>query len=104
MINENCFFFPKIILNFFFVFKIDNTVTLNPDPNPDPNWAKILDPDPNSMYLDPQHWFCKTKFDVLKEKSILLKNYKNKCHQMKVSILSYIYMCVSNTDPDPQSS
>ena len=25
------------------------------DPDPDPNWAKILDPDPNSMYLDPQH-------------------------------------------------
>ena len=25
--------------------------------DPDPNWAKILDPDPNSMYqyLDPQH-------------------------------------------------
>ena len=25
------------------------------DPDPEPNWAKILDPDPNSMYLDPQH-------------------------------------------------
>ena len=24
---------------------------------PDLNWPKILDPDPNSMYLDPQHWF-----------------------------------------------
>ena len=23
----------------------------------DPNWAKILDPDPNLMYLDPQHWY-----------------------------------------------
>ena len=25
--------------------------------DPDPNWVKILDlvPDPNSMYLDPQH-------------------------------------------------
>ena len=25
--------------------------------DPDPNWAKILDPDPdpNSMYMDPQH-------------------------------------------------
>ena len=22
----------------------------------DPNWAKILDPDLNSMYLDPKHW------------------------------------------------
>ena len=26
------------------------------DPDSDPNWAKILDPDPISMYLDPQHW------------------------------------------------
>ena len=26
------------------------------DLDPDLNWAKILDPDPNSMYLDPQHW------------------------------------------------
>ena len=25
------------------------------DPNLDPNWAKIMDPDLNSMYLDPQH-------------------------------------------------
>ena len=24
--------------------------------DPDPNWAKSLDPDKNSMYLDPQHW------------------------------------------------
>ena len=31
-----------------------NSLTLDPDPNP--NWAKILDPDPNSMYLDPQHF------------------------------------------------
>ena len=29
---------------------------MNPDMNPDSNWAKILDPDQNSMYLDPQHW------------------------------------------------
>ena len=35
-----------------FSLKID-CITLDPDP--DPNWAKILDPDPNSMYLDPQH-------------------------------------------------
>ena len=34
-----------------FSFKIDS-ITLDPDPN----WAKILDPDPNSMYLDPQHF------------------------------------------------
>ena len=27
----------------------------DPDPEPDPNWPKIMDSDPNSMYLDPQH-------------------------------------------------
>ena len=26
--------------------------------DPDPNLASILDPDPNSMYLDPQHLLC----------------------------------------------
>ena len=30
--------------------------------DPDPNWAKILYPDLNSMYLDPQHCikYCNT--------------------------------------------
>ena len=37
-----------------FSFKID-CITLDPDS--DPNWAKILDTDPNSIYLDPQHWY-----------------------------------------------
>ena len=33
-------------------------MALDPDPDldSDPNWAKILDPVSNSMYLDPQHW------------------------------------------------
>ena len=26
--------------------------------DPDPNWAKLQDLDPNSMYLDPQHWLA----------------------------------------------
>ena len=39
------------------------------DPDPDPNRAKILDPDPNSMYLDPQHW--------TKNKTNSRKNYPN---------------------------
>ena len=30
-----------------------DSITLDPDPN----WAKILDPDPNSLYLDPRHCF-----------------------------------------------
>ena len=46
----------KLFLNF--SFKIDSiTLDLDPDRDldPDPNCAKIQDPDPNSMYLDPQH-------------------------------------------------
>ena len=43
--------FSQIILNLFSSFKIDN-ITLDPNPN----WANILDQDPNSMYLDPEHW------------------------------------------------
>ena len=50
---ENYF---SLKLFWIFSFKID-CITLDPDPDldPDPNWARILDPDPNSMYLDPQH-------------------------------------------------
>ena len=52
------------MLNIF--FKIDNTpVTLDPDP--DQNWAKILDPDTNSMCLDPQH-SLNTAFLIKKKK------------------------------------
>ena len=37
--------------------------------NPDPNWAKILDPDSNSMYLDPLN---STESHLnLKEKTVL---------------------------------
>ena len=34
-----------------------DSLTLDRDPDLDTvlNWAKILEPDPNSMYLDPQH-------------------------------------------------
>ena len=53
------------MLNIF--FKIDNTpVTLDPDP--DQNWAKILDPDTNSMCLDPQH-SLNTAFLIKKKNS-----------------------------------
>ena len=58
-----------------FSFKIDITgITLEPDPDldPDPNWAKILDPDPNSMYLDPQHWPIKErKFNLQQQVCII---------------------------------
>ena len=46
-----CFFFSKLPYFLIICLKIDD-ITLDPDPN----WAKILDPNPNSMYLDPQHW------------------------------------------------
>ena len=41
----------KFVFQFFSLYKMFN-ITL--DPNLDPNWAKIQDPDANSMYLDPQ--------------------------------------------------
>ena len=40
----------------FFLSLIIINVTLDMDP--DPNWAKIMDPDLNSMYLNTQHWWC----------------------------------------------
>ena len=44
------FFKDNFFLTFLiFSFKTDSLVL-----DPDPNWAKILDPEPNSMYLDPQ--------------------------------------------------
>ena len=48
--------FQKKYLKYF--FKIYNSViTLDPDPN----WVKILDPDLNSMYMDPQHCLTLTQ-------------------------------------------
>ena len=44
--EENCFYL-KLFL--FVSFKI-YSITLDPNPELD------QDPDPNSMYLDPQHW------------------------------------------------
>ena len=53
--------------------------------DPDPNWAKILDPDldQNSMYLDPQDWkieyiskikyFLEYRFGLVETISITLK-------------------------------
>ena len=78
--------FSKIILNF--SFKIGN-ITLDPDPN----WAKILDPDPdpNSMYLDPQHLkWCNDKrffliilFTNTKQPNIRGAVLKNRCSLTK---------------------
>ena len=41
------------------LFLKQNVKMYNITLNLDPNWAKSLDPDPNSMYLDPQHCFQK---------------------------------------------
>ena len=48
---NNCFYLKLLLI---FSFKIDSII-LDPDLDPDPNCAKILDPDPNSKYLVPQH-------------------------------------------------
>ncbi len=32
------------------------TLDLEPDPYPDPDSLEMLDPDPDSMNPDPQHW------------------------------------------------
>ena len=68
-VKKNILVLKKIIFlkNYFefFPLKIDS-ITLDLDL--DPNWAKILvlDPDPNSMYLDPQHWtLCTLSFSLL---------------------------------------
>ena len=42
----------ETIFNIF--FKIYN-ITINHESGRDPNWAKILDPDSNLIYMDPQH-------------------------------------------------
>ena len=46
--KENCLSLKLFLI--YFVSKLITTL------DPDPNWAKILDPDPNSVYLDPQQW------------------------------------------------
>ena len=39
------------------------SISLDPELDPDPNLAKILYPDPNSIYLDPQH--CYEEWEML---------------------------------------
>ena len=46
---KGAIFFSKF---FYFFFSSKN---YNKTMDPDLNWVKILDPDPNSMYVDPQH-------------------------------------------------
>ena len=66
--------FKKIIL--YFSFKIDN-ITLDPDQN----WAKIQDPDLNSIYLYPQHcskqwhWLWNGRLCTAFGPSIVLSQY-----------------------------
>ena len=45
---EEMFFPPKLLKKYITIYNI----TMDPDPN----WAKLLETDPNSMYLGPQHW------------------------------------------------
>ena len=50
--KHTCFIENYFSLQLFliFFFKVDSIAL-----DPDPSWAEILDPDPNSMCLDPQH-------------------------------------------------
>ena len=61
-------------------FKIDNLI-LDPDPDPDPNWAEI--PDPNSMYLDPQHWLNVFCTYILKLYIITQEHSADTCRSIK---------------------
>ena len=66
------------------------------DPDPDPNRAKILDPDPNSMYLDPNR--------ILKFATIF--KYYNKMAFICVNadpyseyVLIWIHKCLLKMNP-----
>ena len=72
--------------------------------DPDPNWAKILDPDPNSIYLDPQHcwWYpCQIpSLHIVKESCIYSILYtctasstvSNMGEKMKTSLASSLFL------------
>ena len=38
--------------------------SLDPDPEQDPDWDFWLDPDPDSMNMDPKHWVYNYKYIV----------------------------------------
>ena len=65
-------------------------VTLDPEPDPDPNWTKILDPDPSSMYLDPQHCFKKVPPPLWRHSAVPVQGavkYLNILQKQKHSLL-----------------
>ena len=58
LVLKKCTLRKKFLKHYFqFSFKI-GSITLGPDPN----WAKILDPDPNSIYLDYTASNCTCKY------------------------------------------
>ena len=54
---------------------------------PNQNWAKLPDPDPNSMYLDPQHCFP-AMFCMIMQ-NIFLVQYSRYCIQL---LINYWYI------------
>ena len=55
-----CFEVNNFSLKLFFSFFVQiYSITLDPDP--DPNWAKIMDPDQNSIFFYPQPWLMENK-------------------------------------------
>ena len=74
----------KIIFNLF--FQNWYRITLDPDPN----WAKILDPDPNSMYLHRSTTLIERNWRKLK--SLCFHNHLNHREKWKRSIFIFFLM------------
>ena len=55
---QTIFFKERLLFTelFFYFYNINLDQDPDLDPDPNPFWTKVQDPDPNSMYLDPQHW------------------------------------------------
>ena len=51
-----CAFVLSVQSNKHFIIIIVKLEAKRQTMDPDPNWAKSLDEDPNPMYLGPQHW------------------------------------------------
>ena len=96
----------KIFLNYlYYPFLLKIIITLDPDPN----WAKILYPDPNSMYLDPQHWIYMYG-DLLVMRMVVSTNLSTQLprqlssrpvQQRRGSQSFYALLRIGDVDPDP---
>ena len=84
---RDTFFSSKTI--FYHFFKIDDK-TLDSDRYP--NWAKIQDPDPNTMYRSPQHC-CGVLYNKwYREASIICTSHPNKVEARRF-LMTIINIC-----------